>query len=324
MSCTAAPSKQMKESKNFNGKVFQYKNQRIDKSLLEVLKWKLTDDDTPWPEEIPVEQVKIKKERVEKETHLTFINHSTFLIQNKNINILTDPIWGERTSPFSFIGPKRVRKPGVKFSDLPPIDVVLVGHNHYDHLDINTLKKLNQEHSPTFIVGLGVERLLMENGIEKIISLDWDQSVTISEIKYTFIACKHWSARGIFDRNETLWGSFIINGDKQIYFASDTGYSDHFKEQFKKYGPMDISLIPIGAYEPRWFMKDQHMNPRDSVIAHRDLHSKLTIGMHFGTFKLTNEGIDKPIEDLHMAQKEFKITTNEFIVPFFGQSFRIK
>lgn len=255
----------MTASKNFNGKIFQYNNEKIDKSILDVLKWKLTGTSVEWPKSIPTKQVEISNQRVDKDTNITFINHSTFLIQNKNINILTDPIWGERTSPVSFLGPKRVRKPAVKFSNLPPIDIVLVGHNHYDHLDIETLVKLNEKFSPTFIVGLGVEKLLKENDIQNIVSLDWGESFESSGMKYTFVPCKHWSARGLFDRNTTLWGSFIIKGSKQIYFASDTGYSDHFKDQFKKYGKMDVSLIPIGAYEPRWFMKDQHMNPRESV-----------------------------------------------------------
>lgn len=324
ISCTSNHSIKTIKSKNFNGEVFQFKSKNIDKSFSDLLKWKFFEKATPWPELIPVKQVKIDEQRVLNQTQITFINHSTFLIQNKNINILTDPIWSDRASPFTFFGPKRVRRPAVKLSDLPPIDIVLIGHNHYDHLDIETLIKLNKDHSPTFIVGLGVEKLLQENGINNIISLDWDESVTINEIVYYFVPSQHWSARGLFDRNKTLWGSFIIQADKRIYFASDTGYSDHFKEQFKTYGQMDISLLPIGAYEPRWFMKDQHLNPRDSVMAHLDLKSKMTIGMHFGTFKLTNEGVNMPLEELDKALKEFGIEKNKFIAPFFGQKFRIK
>ncbi|WP_372652695.1 MBL fold metallo-hydrolase [Halobacteriovorax sp.] len=324
VACTSNHSVQTLKSKNFNGDVFQYKSKNIDKSFTDLLKWKFFGKSTPWPKSIPVKQVKIDKKRVSNETHITFINHSTFLIQNKNINILTDPIWSDRASPLSFMGPKRVRKPAVKLSDLPPIDVILIGHNHYDHLDIETLVKLNKTHSPTFIVGLGVEKLLNENGIEDVISLDWHQTVKKDEIVYRFVPCQHWSARGLFDRNETLWGSFIIEADKRIYFASDTGYSDHFQKQYKAYGKMDISLLPIGAYEPRWFMKEQHLNPRDSVMAHLDLNSKLTIGMHFGTFKLTDEGINMPTEELESALTEFGIKKNEFIAPFFGQKFRIR
>lgn len=323
-SSCSAPTKQMLKSKNFNGKVFTYQNNSIDKSFLDLMKWKLFDNDTPWPKHIPVNQVKIEQNRVTDSTHITFINHSTFLIQHKSVNILTDPIWSERTSPVSFIGPKRIRMPAVKFEDLPPIDIVLVGHNHYDHLDIETLIKLDRQHSPTFIVGLGVDILLKENGIKNIVALDWDQNFKKNGINYTFVACKHWSARGLFDRNETLWGSYIIRGDKQIYFASDTGYSDHFKDQYKKYGPMDISLLPIGAYEPRWFMKDQHMNPEESIIAHLDLGSKMSIGMHFGTFKLTNEGVNQHTVDLHKAVEKYKIENNKFIIPEFGQLFKVE
>ncbi|ATH07797.1 Zn-dependent hydrolase [Halobacteriovorax marinus] len=322
-SCTRDITPKMKASPNFNGSTFSYENKIINKSFFELLKWKFTSDDTPWPNEIEVTPIEIDKQRVYNGINLVFINHSTFLIQTMGLNILTDPIWSDRASPFSFIGPKRVRQTPLKLSQLPPIDIVLIGHDHYDHLDIDTLVKINKSHSPNFIVGLGVELLLNEHGIEKTIPLDWHESYNQAGINFTFVPCQHWSARGLFDRNETLWGSFIIEAKKKIYFASDTGYSEHFKKQRERYGQMDISLLPIGAYEPRWFMKEQHMNPRDSVLAHIDLQSKLTIGMHFGTFKLTNEGVNTPLEELDAALNEFKIKKSEFIAPKFGQKFRI-
>ncbi|WP_241558797.1 MBL fold metallo-hydrolase [Halobacteriovorax sp. HLS] len=324
-SCVGGPSYKGPVSDYYDGENFHYKNQKINKSFSDLLKWKFSGKRQQWPEEIKVNPVKIKEQRVNKGVVLTFINHSTFLIQIDGVNILTDPVWSRRVSPFSWVGPQRTRLPGVKYEDLPPIDIVLIGHNHYDHLDIDTLKKLGRDHEPRFIVGLGVDLLLKDNGLKNITSLGWRESVTFSNIEYHFVECQHWSARGLFDRNKTLWGSFIIkNHSKNIYFASDTGYSQHFKEQQEVYGPMDISLLPIGAYEPRWFMKSQHMNPEEAVKSHIDLKSKFSIGMHFGTFQLTDEAIDTPIKELKLALEKYKIDHKSFIAPEFGQQFRIE
>ena len=324
-SCVGGPSYKGPVSNYYNGETFHYKNQEINKSITDLLKWKFSGKQSTWPENIKVKQVKIKQERVYKDIAITFINHSTFLIQADGINILTDPVWSERVSPFSWAGPKRSRLPGVKYKDLPPIDIVLVGHNHYDHLDIETLKLLHKDHKPKFIVGLGVDLLLKEEGIDNVKALGWRESINISNIEYHFVECQHWSARGLFDKNVTLWGSFIIKlSNKSIYFASDTGYSEHFKEQRKIYGAMDISLLPIGAYEPRWFMKSQHMNPEEAVKSHIDLESGFTIGMHFGTFQLTDEAIDTPEKELQLALLKYNITKEKFIAPVFGQQFRIE
>lgn len=324
-SCVGGPAYKGPVSNNFDGKKFHYKTKDINKSFFDVLKWRFSGESTSWPESIKVTQIKIKDQRVYKDIVVTFINHSTFLIQADGINILTDPVWAKRVSPFSWAGPKRSRLPGVKYEDLPPIDVVLIGHNHYDHLDIEVLKRLNKDHRPKFIVGLGVDLLLKDEGINNVKALGWRESVKLSNIEYHFVECQHWSARGLFDRNVTLWGSYIIQlSKKKIYFASDTGYSEHFKEQRELYGDMDISLLPIGAYEPRWFMKSQHMNPDEAVRSHIDLASKFSIGMHFGTFQLTDEAIDTPLKDLSIALKKYGINNKTFVAPEFGQQFRIE
>lgn len=257
---------------------------------------------------------------------VTYINHSTSLIQVDGITILTDPIFTERTSAFSWIGPKRVRNPGVSLDDLPPVDVILVSHNHYDHLDIESLQLLqarNPENQPPLILsGLGNGLLFEENGLIDCKDLDWDQSVSYRNVKFVFTETRHRSGRGVTDQNKTLWGGFVIKTRLgNIYFAGDTAYGPHFKAARKTHGEFVLALLPIGAYEPRWFMKVAHLNPEDAVAAHLDLNSKKSMGIHFGTFQLTYEGIDQPVIDLANALNDKQVPDSDFIVPEFGETF---
>jgi L-ascorbate metabolism protein UlaG (beta-lactamase superfamily) len=246
---------------------------------------------------------------------ITFVNHATFLIQVGGLTILTDPVWSERASPFRLIGPKRVRKPGIAFEDLPTIDIVLLSHNHYDHLDIATLRQLGQRFAPTALVAAGDAQLVRLLGLKGVRELDWWGEVQCNDtIKITFVPAQHFSARGLFDRQKSLWGGYVIEAyGRRVYFAGDTGYSTHFSDIKSRLGAPDIAMLGIGAYEPRWFMKPVHMNPAEAVRAHRDLGSKYSIGMHFGTFQLTAEAIDQPLADLNRALAASGVAESEFI-----------
>jgi L-ascorbate metabolism protein UlaG (beta-lactamase superfamily) len=253
---------------------------------------------------------------------ITFVNHATFLIQTDGMTILTDPVWSERASPFRRIGPKRVRHPGVAFADLPRIDLILLSHNHYDHLDVATLARLRATFAPTVLAAAGDRRLLAPLGFARVHELDWwDEHQFGDTLKVTFVPAQHFSARGLFDRRKSLWGGYMIESrGRRVYFGGDTGYASHFSEIKTRLGSPDIAMLGIGAYEPRWFMQPIHMNPAEAVCAHRDLGSRHSIGMHFGTFQLTTEAIDQPQADLRRALAESGIPDSEFVTLHEGET----
>lgn len=246
---------------------------------------------------------------------LTFVNHVTFLIQMPGVTILTDPVWSERTSPVSWFGPRRVRDPGLAFDALPFVDVVLISHNHYDHLDLATLKQLNARFSPLFLVPLGNRALLESAGIANVQEMDWwDARDVSSATRITFTPSQHSSGRGVFDRDRTLWGSFFIkHGNRSLYFGGDGGYSGQFTEIRQRLGAPDIALLGIGSYVPRWFMKPLHKNPAEAVRAHLDLGATLSIGMHMGTFQLAGETFEQPFTELADALAREGIDPDRFI-----------
>jgi L-ascorbate metabolism protein UlaG (beta-lactamase superfamily) len=291
-------------------------------SLLSVLKM-VREPRSPWPAWVENKGVpRLNETLAPADVAVTFVNHVTFLIQTGGIAILTDPVWSERASPFRRIGPKRVRKPGVALEDLPPIDVVLLSHNHYDHLDLATLMQLRQRFASTVLAAAGDARLIAPLGFQNVRELEWwDEMQLDRAIKVTFVPAQHFSARGLFDRRKSLWGGYVIEScGRRIYFAGDTGYSTHFSDIKTRLGAPDIALLGIGAYEPRWFMKPMHMNPAEAVCAHRDLGAKQSIGMHFGTFQLTTEAIDQPQADLKRARSESGIPDSEFITLHEGET----
>ncbi|MCL4158274.1 UNVERIFIED_CONTAM: hypothetical protein GTU68_002778, partial [Idotea baltica] len=247
---------------------------------------------------------------------LIFVNHSTFLIQLDTLNILTDPIWSKRCSPSQLIGPARQRPPGITFESLPNIDVVLISHNHYDHLDKQTIKRLQKEHKPQFIVPLGVSHFFKKLGIENVIEIDWNEEVAFKSIKIKGTPAVHFSSRGLFDGDKTLWCGYIIKGSKKVYFAGDTAYDEHIFKNIGIENPtIDLSIIPIGAYKPNWFMTRIHTNPSEAVQIHLDLKSKKSVATHFGTFALADEAQSEAGKDLKVALLERKIKTGEFIIP---------
>jgi L-ascorbate metabolism protein UlaG (beta-lactamase superfamily) len=321
-SCTSEPH--TKTNAPFDGVKFDNIEPFEDKSIFDLFRWKIEamSESTPWPDEIDSKPFKPSSQRSVKPI-ITVINHASVLIQVDNLNILTDPHYSLRASPVQFAGPKSVIIPCSAFDDLPSIDIVLISHNHYDHLDLDTLKRLNDRDAPKFVAGLKTKSFLEDNGIKAAIDLDWWQSITANKTKITFVPSQHWSARGIFDKREMLWGGFYIENSYKIYFAGDTGYGKFFKIIKEKLGAPDLSLIPIGAYEPRWFMKDAHLNPKDSLQAFKDLESKKMIGIHFGTFKLTDEGYNDPIDTLHEEIKKFNMDPLKVIIPTFGKPYSI-
>jgi len=268
-----------------------------------------------WPRSVENEGVpQLDMALANDDIAITFVNHATFLIQIGDIAILTDPIWSERASMFTWLGPRRVRKPGVAFDDLPKIDLVLLSHNHYDHLDLATLNRLRRC-SPTILVAAGDARLVGPLGFADMRELDWWDETPIGEgVSVVFVPAQHGSARGLFDRQQSLWGGYMIKSrGRLIYFGGDSGYSTHFADIRLRLGAPDIAMLGIGAYEPRWFMQSLHMNPAEAVRAHGDLGAKHSIGMHFGTFQLTPEAIDQPQADLKAARSQSGISDKEFV-----------
>ncbi len=228
-----------------------------------------------------------------QEFSITWVGHSSFLIQMEGLNILTDPIWSESVSPVSFIGPSRLVKPGLNFNNLPPIDVVIISHDHYDHLDEETLEKLGND--PFYIVPLGIGEFLEDLEINNFQELDWWDEIGFNGIRFVCTPTQHFSGRTLFDRNQTLWCSWAILGKStKIYFAGDTGYFPGFKEIGERFGPFDVAMVPIGAYKPRWFMSSVHVDPIQAVDVYQDVKAKYFVPMHWGTFQLSDEPITDP------------------------------
>lgn len=280
--------------------------------ILSLIKWRFTSNHEKWPDMVVAEHSDTPPDRVYgDEIRVSFIGHASFLIQTQGLNIITDPLYSERCSPFTSKGPKRVTEPGIPFEKLPQIDIVLVSHNHYDHLDTETLARLVEHSHPKIIAPLGNEHPINSRSPAATVqTLDWYEHLEIGKgIKVHLEPAQHWSARGIFDRNKALWGTFIIDTPKgQILFIGDSGYSkEMFEDIGKKFPHIRLSLIPIGAYEPRWFMSPIHMNPEEAIKTHIDLKSQHSIASHFATFQLTDEGYEKPEIALELAKEEFDI-----------------
>ena len=252
---------------------------------------------------------------------VTFIGHATFLIQTPAGNILTDPMYSRRAGPLNLLGPRRVRQPAVRFDDLPPISTVLLSHNHYDHCDLKTLRMLADRFDPIVVTPLGNGSLARSAGIRRVEELDWWQDAKTSPIPITLTPAHHFSARTPWDRNRALWGGFmVVAASARIFFAGDTAYAPFFPDIRQRLGPINLALLPIGAYEPRWFMQVVHMNPAEAVQAHLDLEASESVGMHFGTFPMTTEGIDEPLRALEEARRARNVEPSGFRTLGFGES----
>ena len=278
---------------------------------------------TPWPTRID-EPTRRPPPLDGAAAVVTFIGHATFLIQTPAANILTDPIYSQRAGPLNLLGPRRVRQPAVRIDDLPPISTVLLSHNHYDHCDLPTLRTLATRFDPIVVTPLGNGALARSAGIQRVEELDWWQEATRAAVPITLTPSRHFSARSPFDRNRALWGGFIVSpSGARIYFAGDSAYGAFFRDVRQRLGPIDLALLPIGAYEPRWFMQAVHMNPEDAVQAHLDLEASRSIGMHYGTFQMTTEGIDEPLRALDEARRKKNVAPSLFHTIGFGESVRV-
>ncbi len=260
----------------------------------------------------------------------TWIGHATVLLQVGGLNILTDPIFSERASPVSWAGPKRKTPPAMQAHELPRIDVVIISHNHYDHLDLPSLRALATQAGgpPLLLVPLGVGDWLQKQGLTNVQQLDWWQSHELNGTRLHCVPVQHWSARGLFDRFHTLWSGWVIESPTEgkpfrTFFTGDTGYSKDFKDIHRRFGDFDFAMIPVGAYEPRWFMKNQHVNPEEAVRIHQDLHSKLSLGIHWGAFELTDESLDEPPRALKDAVGHAGIDSTKFRLLPTGHALKI-
>ena len=297
-----------------------------ESSLKEVLKWS-------WERrgkrvetfEFETKEPNYQKIYKNEELMITWIGHESFLYQNKDINILTDPHFTERASPLSFTGPKRYMAPGMKIDDLPDIDVVTISHSHYDHLDYGTVKSLSEKFKNIlFVVPLGLKEWFEDKGIYNVKELDWWESTKVQRTAITFAPVQHWSARGLFDRNESLWGAWHFkNNSHSFIHLGDTGYTNDFKEIRKKLGPVDLAAIPIGAYEPRWIMEFSHMNPEEAVMSYFDLETTEAVGMSWGTFILTDEPVTEPLEKLNEALQRYDLSESDFFTLSHGETYVI-
>ena len=310
-------------SDHCDGERFFNVDRSADRSLGDVIRWMRTRERTAWPASAasggyPPPPAAVAPGRIA----LTFIGHSTFLVRTATTTVIVDPVFTSHAGPFGVFGPRRVRSPGLSLDSLPPVDIVLVSHNHYDHLQHSSLRHF--ERFSTYVAPLGVtsqlglRRLPPQGGSHE---LDWWQSARIGDVEITAVPAQHFSARTPWDRNRTLWCGYVVTVDGvTIFFAGDTGYAAHFAQIGARWPRIDLALLPIGAYEPRWFMIYAHMNPEEAVRAHLDLNARASVGMHFGTFQLTDEGIEEPLRALERARAERSVSAEAFRVLGFGES----
>ncbi len=315
-------------SDHYDGALFHNPGVNTDKTFADLVRWRRTSRRAIWPERRLNRAYPPPPERVgESEIAVTFIGQASFLITTARCTILTDPFFSDRASPVAWLGPRRVRPPGLAIRDLPPLHAILVSHNHYDHMDLPSLRALRlrptRDGKPVPIVtGLGNTRYFAQKRMPGAVELDWWEDVRLGPgLKITFVPAQHWSSRSLRDRRRTLWGGFFIeNGPQKIYFAGDSGACSWFRTIGERLGAPDLALLPIGAYEPRWFMAGQHMDPAEAVQAHLDLGANRSIGMHFGTIQLTEEPIDEPLHALARARRDAGVADEAFTTLDVGET----
>lgn len=310
------------------------------KSLAEVIRWRWDATrrglpprpTTPIPTQAPDLGFLHANTGAAQQPAVTWVGHATVLAQLGGLNLLTDPIFSERASPVSFAGPKREQPPGVSLRQLPTIDAVLVSHNHYDHLDLPSCRALADQPGggPLFVVPLGLAEWCRRRGLRRVVELDWFQSHALAGVEIVLVPAQHWSARGLNDRMKTLWGGFaVLAPDCHLFFAGDTGYSrdftrirEHFADR-QRDGGFDIALLPIGAYEPRWFMKEQHVNVEEALKIHADVGAQRSLGVHWGTFELTDEPLDEPPRQLAQQRAALGLPADVFFTLPIGGTHRL-
>ncbi len=318
-------------SDHFDGLQFFDPDGVPPKPFYQLLRWQFGPDRQRqvWPEWAPSPYTDKPPAQVDGgKVRLSYVGHASWLIQAGGSNILVDPVWSERASPVKWAGPKRHNDPGIAFDALPKIDVVLVSHGHYDHLDIATLSRLSATFSPRIITPLGNDITMRDaDRAIKAEAFDWHDRVELGGgLAVTLVPTRHWSARGLYDHNKTLWASFVLETPAgKLYIVCDSGYGEgkHFRRVAEAHGPLRLAILPIGAYEPRWFMEDQHMNPSDAVKALADCGAAQALAHHHGTFQLTDEAIDAPVMALGEALDEAKVPRERFVALKPGQVFEV-
>lgn len=312
-----------------------------DKGILDFFRMRFLGDEE-WADHftladtIPVQQVDVsllEKANENNYSQITWLGHSTFLVQHNGVAILTDPIFSDRASPTSFAGPQRYIPHAMDYRLLPAIDWVVISHNHYDHLDASSIalliEKSEGQGTPIqFAVPQGLGEFMLDNDVksENIHELDWEQSTQKKTVNIQALPSQHWSARGLSDKRKTLWASWAITiNEYKIWFAGDTGYNDvQFKQIGEQLESVDLALIPIGAYAPRWFMQYYHVNPEEAVKIHQEVNSKLSIGMHWGTFPLSAEAPLAPALELKKQLEKAALSTHEFVTLKVGETRPLK
>jgi L-ascorbate metabolism protein UlaG (beta-lactamase superfamily) len=311
-------------SDHFDGRRF-FHDPPVNKDFLTFLRWRFTrEPQGEWVPELAPPEAPAPPARVAGDAMLvTFVNHATVLIQTRGLNLLTDPIWAERASPFRRFGPQRHLPPGVAFEDLPHIDAVLVSHNHYDHMDLQTLRRLAERDDPLFLVPLANCTYFRRIPTQRCLEFDWWESTEVlPRLRIHAVPARHWSRRGLLDTNRALWSGWVIEGAQRVYFAGDTGYGEHFAEIRARLGPPDLALLPIGAYLPRWFMAAQHISPGEAILAADVLGADVSMAMHYACFNLADNGQWQALEELEALLLDREDRERAFWTPAHGESRR--
>ena len=320
------PGRRFPVSDHCDGDRFFNPHARDDRTIGDLLKWWRTRTAVGWPESLPLTvRTSVPPSPPRDHVAATFIGHSTFLLQTSGLDAVTDPVWTSQAGPFGAFGPRRVRPPALPLDALPRVALVLISHNHYDHLQPQSVRDIAARWEPLFVVPLGLAPLLARWGVRRTVEMDWwDEREVLPGVDVTCVPAQHFSARGPHDRNRTLWAGYVLRqGGATIYFAGDTGYSPQFAEIGRRMPGIDLALVPIGAYEPRWFMRPVHVNPEEAVRIHCDVGARNSIAMHFGTFRLTDEGIDEPVAALGRACAAAALPDGAFRVPAFGETITV-
>ena len=305
-------------SDHFDGIRFFDREGMPPRRLFDLLRWQVANGKVPWPAWAPSPFADRPPARVAgARWRISYVGHASLLLQTAGLNLLIDPVWSDRVSPFTFAGPRRVNDPGIAFDALPPIDAALVSHNHYDHLDVATLARLAATHRTRVVTPLGNDTIMRAHDAAIAAeAYDWHERVPLGDgVAVTLVPVRHWSARGVFDRNRALWAGFVIETPAgRIYHVADSGYGEGrpFRAARERYGPFRLAVLPVGAYEPRWFMAPQHMNPAEAVKAFVDSGAELALGHHYGTFQLTDEAIDAPVKALDEARAAAGLAPQRF------------